>query len=188
MSNDLRRSRIRIFRHNALATNRVIISSHGGQRVNGQGYNPGGFTFYMERQFGAETAGTLDQWITRYENDVMARAGGPHGAVGDFNLTKFQGYHHSGPYSGRRILHALGIHKAAESYQSIRNFVDNDNHVPVDVVTIRNKKANRNGMPLSEVVTELQQVSRRYTEVVLAFCLVPPGYGGYVNAVTGAPY
>ena len=188
MSNDLRRNRIRVFRHNALATNRVIISSHGGQRVNGQAYNPGGFTFFMDRHYGAETAGTLDNWITRYENDTMAKAGGQHGAVGDFTLTKFQGYHHASPYFGRRLMHSLGLHKAAESYQSIRNFVDNSNHVPVDVVTIRNKRANRNGMHLSEVITELQQVSRRYTEVVLAFCLVQEGYGGYVDAVTGAPY
>jgi hypothetical protein len=169
-------------------TNRVIISSHGGQRANAQGYNPGGFTFYMAPRFGAETAGTLDDWITRYENDTLAPAGGPHGAVGDFTLTKFQGYHHAAPYFGRRLLHALGIHRAAESYQSIRNFVDDDDHVPVDVVTIRNVNANQNGMHLSDVITELQQVAQRYNEVVLAFCLVQEGYGGYVDGVTGQPY
>jgi hypothetical protein len=187
MANELKRDRIRIFRHNSLMTTRVIISSHGGQRQNQQGYNPPGLVFYMEQHFGAPTQGTLQQWTTRYENGALVKAGNQYGAVGDYILTKFQGYHHTGPYVGRKLLHALNIHHAAETYQDIRNFVDDDNHLPIDVVTIRNVSANRNGMYLSDVIQELQAVTRRYNEIIMAFCLVGQGYGGYVNAVTGVP-
>jgi hypothetical protein len=188
MCNELKRERIRIFRHDGLMTRRVLISSHGGQRIDAQGYNPGGFSFYMDRHFGAPTSGTLSNWITRYQNNDLAKAGGTDGAVGDYMLTKFQGYHHAQPYRGRKIWHFLKIHRAAESYQDIRNFVDNSNHVPVDVVTIRNVEANRNGMALSDVIAELQQVTTRYNEVIMAFCLVQPGYGGYLDMFTGQPF
>ncbi len=189
MCNELKRDRIRLFRGNNLRTNRVIISSHGGQRRDGHAYNPPGITFYMDPRFGSETRGTLDDWVTRYENDTLHPAGAPHGAVGDYVLTKFQGYHDTEPRPGRRLAHFFRIRRASESYQDIRNFVDSNDHVPIDVVTIRNVRANRNGMYLSDVIDELGRVAPlRYTEVVLAFCLVPPGYGGYVDMLTGEPY
>jgi hypothetical protein len=63
--------------------------------------------------------------MDRYENEALVRAGGPHGAPGNYSRFKFQGYHLTGPLKGYKILHLLGLHQAAESNHDIRNFVHN---------------------------------------------------------------
>lgn len=162
-----------LFRRKPFQTQYLIISSHG-EAISGQeAWSPNFNTqFHFNQSYGDTTAGSPPHMMNRVIHGDKIEVIPSSGLVGDYVLSKFQGYHDqaSSKKAWKDMKKKDPSLEYEETYADIVNYVDQADP-PFDVLTVRNRWFSKKSK-LSTVCNTLTKKGLRYSNIICLFCRV----------------
>lgn len=163
----------RLFRHNTLQTEYLIISSHGEAIAGREDWSPNfTTTMHFNRSYGQEAKGSPPHMLARVVHKDNIESIPSSGLVGDYALSKFQDYHDVA--SSKKQWNLIKMQRPGLEYEETygRTVEYVDASAPAcDILTIRNRWFNKESR-LSTVCRTLASNNLRYRNIICLFCRV----------------
>jgi len=177
--------KFRLFRKKPFQLNYLIISSHGEAIAGQEAWHPNfPTTLHFNQEYGSVAKGSPPHMLNRVIHNDKIESIDNTGLVGDYMLSKFQGYHDVAQTKKQwqqMKRQDLSL-EYEETYTQICNYVDQSDP-GFDVLTIRYRWFNKESK-LSNVCDTLLKEGLRYSNIICLFCRVKE-YSTYHNPLRG---
>jgi hypothetical protein len=177
--------KFRLFRKQNLQLNYLIISSHGMAIAGKEDWSPDFTTVcHFNREYGQTAKGSPPEMFNRVIYKDKIESIDSNGLVGDYVLSKFQGYHDVAQTKKQwqQMKQADPALEYEETYAKIHDYVGQSDP-GFDVLTIRHRYFSKEAT-LSAVCDTLLKEGLTYGNIICLFCRVKE-YSEYHNALQG---
>ena len=174
-----------LFRHDSLQTDYLVISSHGEAIAGQEAWSPNFVTTtHFNQSYGQEAKGSPIHMLNRVIHGDKIESIPSSSLVGDYILSKFQGYHDVA--ASKKQWKSMKKQDAGlsceETYGDIINYVDQSDP-PCDILSIRYRWFSKESK-LSTVCDTLFRNGLTYSNIICLFCRVKQ-YSYFHNPLRG---